>query len=308
MRDCVLLLMAIAATFALAACEAPANDATADHPVATLPTPTQTATPTPFDRFLHVYLPSEQNCLFEKVGRDHLLAAVEEASRLSPTAWHQTHWEFGYSLSPCIVPPEHSSSVFDQGVGRFRIGTLDESPAPGGLGRVAIPGSVEETRLIFQKMPELVNGDTKEELLDIRGGILSYGESFVSFGYIPLAAVPYRQHWAVADVLGNELRSTNRWEEATAGRDGDLVWLRHLISGNQVQVLFGDAEGRMIFDFRANNRDDLDALVESFVDFAVPRSRAGPPTPADTTIRRPPPGPPTSTSYPVQGQPGTPGR
>jgi hypothetical protein len=309
----------LGAVVTLAGCRPQADEVSSQDMVATLPTIVPTQTPTPFERFLQVYSPKERDCLLQRVGQARLMELVEEASGLHTGVapdkalrlWTMNHRDELTTIA-CADPSGDSWPVFEQGVFRFRTWMIAESPAPGGLGRVALPGTVSEAREVFRRMPEVVHGDVKQERTlplatsDVAGGALVYGDSVAFFGDIALAAVPYRRHWTVAETAATGLRP-DVYSKEESGRDGNMVWIVHLISGNQLQLFFGDMDGRMSFDFRANDRQDLDALIDAFVKVAALRSDVGDPTPIPT-LNRPPPGPPTSTAAPARDNAlGTPG-
>lgn len=140
-----------------------------------------------------------------------------------------------------------------------------------GLTTIDLPGTVEETAAVFEAMPIEVAGFTRvdegggEHLVDYGAG----GPSLIFMGAEHLFGMDGQQ---VTPAEFLSLVAGSGELDITGGvLQGDVVWIHGSGQADdeaEYVLMCGEPEGDALFAFTAGSRQDLDAVVEAFVEAA----------------------------------------
>ena len=196
---------------------------------------------------------------------------------------------------------------------------LPEAPAPGGLGRVALPSDEAGIAALFGRLPGVVTGQGRigEDAGSPDDGrfLVSYGQLVPGIGpslALTVQNVATGEFFPVGFTAGAFValvQDVPDYDAEAFGREGDLVWIRAATTigtaGDQpgtpdvtaplYTLAWGNADSPWLFGATSLTREGLDALVAAFVSAA----EAGPGTPEAGTPAALPATPVTAAIRPV---------
>ncbi|HEV2107991.1 MAG TPA: hypothetical protein VGR16_06990 [Thermomicrobiales bacterium] len=180
--------------------------------------------------------------------------------------------------------------------------SLPEAAAPFGLGKVALPSDAEGVAALFARLPEELDGETRNGVPDRQGErvVASYGPPDAMFGPpLSLQAINFKDgdffpKDFTAGVFVARVIETADYGAETFGREGNLVWVRAETTAGVAcdkpgtpelirpiyTLAWGEADSPWLFTAASFTPEGLEALVTAFVTTAT--DAPGTPAPAAT--------------------------